>query len=148
MERNLMRDKIVAEARTWLGTPYQHQCSQKGAGTDCLGLVRGVWRHFYDQEPMAVPPYSPDWAEQNQTETLLEAARVCLTEIPLEQALAGDLIMFRMAHGAPCKHLAILSGPDAMIHAYWGRCVVETALIAYWRRRRPFAFSFPFIIEA
>ena len=59
-----MREQALAEARTWLGTPYQHQASLKGAGCDCLGLVRGVWRTLYGDEPEATPPYTPDWAER------------------------------------------------------------------------------------
>lgn len=54
---------IVAEALTWLGTPYRHQASVKGVGCDCLGLVRGVWRAVYGSEPEAAPGYTPDWAE-------------------------------------------------------------------------------------
>ena len=38
------RARVVAEARMWIGTPYVHQASALGAGCDCLGLVRGVWR--------------------------------------------------------------------------------------------------------
>jgi hypothetical protein len=38
------RSDIIAEARSWIGTPYAHQASVKGIGCDCLGLVRGVWR--------------------------------------------------------------------------------------------------------
>ena len=37
-------DEIVARARAWIGTPYRHRASCRGAGADCLGLVRGVWR--------------------------------------------------------------------------------------------------------
>lgn len=36
------RADVVAEARTWLGTPWQHQQSLKGVATDCLGLISGV----------------------------------------------------------------------------------------------------------
>ena len=39
-----LSDKIVTEARRWIGTPYRHQAATRGAGTDCLGLIRGVWR--------------------------------------------------------------------------------------------------------
>jgi cell wall-associated NlpC family hydrolase len=41
------RTHIVALAREWLGTPYHHQASLKGVGTDCVGLVRGIWREVY-----------------------------------------------------------------------------------------------------
>lgn len=138
---------MVGEARAWLGTPYQHQCSLKGVGTDCLGLIRGIWRSLYGDEPLVVPPYSPDWAEKNGHETLLEAARDCLVEIAPSTAVPGDILLFRMAPNAPCKHMAILSAPDRMIHAYWGRAVVESFLIPYWRNRIAFAFSFPVQIE-
>jgi len=37
-------DEVVAAARAWLGTPYRHRASVRGAGCDCLGLLRGVWR--------------------------------------------------------------------------------------------------------
>ena len=35
---------IVEIARSWIGTPYEHQASCAGAGADCLGLLRGIWR--------------------------------------------------------------------------------------------------------
>lgn len=37
-----MQNDIVARARAWIGTPYEHQASCRGAGTDCLGLLRGL----------------------------------------------------------------------------------------------------------
>jgi NlpC/P60 family putative phage cell wall peptidase len=67
-------DSVVAEARSWIGTPYQHQASLKGVGCDCLGLVRGVWRATIGAEPEPMPPYAPDWAEAASGEPLVEAA--------------------------------------------------------------------------
>lgn len=90
-----------------------------------------------------MPPYTPDWAEETGRETLLEAARNCLREIAVKDARPGDVLLFRMQPGACVKHAAIKSAEDRMIHAYWGRSVVETFLIPYWQRRCVFAFSFP-----
>ena len=69
------RNRIIAEARAWIGTPYCHQASLKGVGCDCLGLVRGVWRVLHGAEPEAMPAYAPDWAEANGDEKLAAAAR-------------------------------------------------------------------------
>ena len=91
----MTRADIVAAARTWIDTPYRHQASCKGAGTDCLGLVRGVWRDIIGDEPEPVPPYTPDWAEAMATETLLEAARRHLIEISIGEAERGDVLLFR-----------------------------------------------------
>ena len=59
---DIPRAEILRSVRSWLDTPYQHQASAKGAGCDCLGLIRGVWRDIYGAEPLAVPAYTPDWA--------------------------------------------------------------------------------------
>ena len=137
------RADIVAEARTWIGTPYCHQASRKGAGADCLGLVRGVWRGVIGAEPEAPPPYSPDWAEALGEETLLNAARRHLRERAVGAALPGDVLIFRMGTGVPAKHCGVMSAAHAVIHAYWGRAVVETRLTPWWARRVAAAFSFP-----
>ena len=51
------RARIVCEAFSWLDTPYRHQASSKGHGTDCLGLIRGIWRALAASEPERPPPY-------------------------------------------------------------------------------------------
>jgi NlpC/P60 family putative phage cell wall peptidase len=104
----ISRQAILAEARDWIGTPYQHQASVKAAGCDCLGLVRGVWRAIYGAEPEAAPAYTPDWAERHGAETLLLAARRHLVETTLAAVLPGDVLLFRMDAQAPMKHCASL----------------------------------------
>ncbi|MGB3626452.1 MAG: NlpC/P60 family protein [Henriciella sp.] len=139
----MRRADIVGAARGWLGTPYQHQASRKGAGTDCVGLVRGVWRELVGDEPQRVPAYTPDWAELSGDDMLLEAARRHMSEMAVGAALQGDVLLFRMGLGCPAKHCAILSGEARIIHAYWGRSVCETRLVPWWSRRIVAAFSFP-----
>ena len=139
----MRRADIVDTAREWLGTPYQHQASRKGVGTDCLGLLRGVWRALCGAEPLPVPPYAPDWAELKGEDALLKAAREVLVEIPAGKAAEGDVLLFRRVQGAPAKHCAIVSAPGWIIHAYWGRSVCQTRLVPWWERRIAAAFSFP-----
>ena len=38
------------------------------------GLIRGVWRELYGDEPEALVPYTMDWAETASGDPLLEAA--------------------------------------------------------------------------
>ena len=142
--------QALTAARGWLGTPYRHQASLRGQGADCLGLMRGVWRELFGSEPESPPPYRPDWAEVEAEETLLRAARRWLREIPIDAARPGDVLLFRMAPGCPAKHCAIMSegalsegGEPRMIHAYWGRAVVESWMGSWWRRRLVAAFAWP-----
>lgn len=138
--------QIVAEARGWIGTPYLHQASVKGAGTDCLGLLRGVWRAIEGSEPEAVPPYTEDWAEPSRSEVLLEAAKRWLQPKPLAEAAAGDVLLFRMRDGSIAKHLGIQSEVGAtprFIHSYTGHGVIESPLSQPWQRRITARFAFP-----
>lgn len=138
--------RIVAEARGWIGTPYLHQCATKGAGTDCLGLLRGVWRAVYGPEPEAVPAYTMDWSEAGGREDLLAAAERWLRRKPLVEAASGDVLLFRMRDGAVAKHLGIAGkvGPEAtFIHAYTGHGVLESSLSGPWLRRISARFAFP-----
>ena len=137
---------VVAEARGWIGTPYLHQASVKGAGADCLGLLRGVWRSLLGAEPEPVPPYTDDWAEPSRDEVLLAAAERWLARKGLGDAAAGDVLLFRLREGCIAKHLGIQSevgGSAAFIHAYTSHGVVESPLSQPWQRRIAARFSFP-----
>jgi NlpC/P60 family putative phage cell wall peptidase len=136
------RARVLNIARAWLGTPYLHQASAKGQGTDCLGLLRGVWRELYLVEPERPPPYTPDWNERARgEEPLLNAARRHL--LAVDDPLPGDALIFRVVAGGPAKHCGILSGEKRFIHAYAGRAVVESSLERWWRDRVAGGFRFP-----
>lgn len=136
--------RIVIEARDWIGTPYVHQASCRGAGTDCLGLLRGVWRRLYGEEPVAVPPYTADWGEAGGREELLTAAKMLL--VPSSEPAPADVLLFRMRDGAIAKHLGIAAEVGAaatFVHAYTGHGVIESPLSGPWMRRIVARFAFP-----
>jgi NlpC/P60 family putative phage cell wall peptidase len=134
---------IVLLARAWLGTPYHHQASAKGAGTDCIGLIRGIYRELYGREAQALPAYTRDWAEASGQETLLAAARRHLVEIAPREVEPGDVLIFRWRGATIAKHAAILATPTTMIHAIEGSPVSEVSLSPWWRRHLAGAFAFP-----
>lgn len=136
---------IVSAARGWIGTPYLHQAATRGAGCDCLGLVRGVWREVLGAEPAKVPPYTSDWDEAEGAEVLWQAAAAHLVPKAPDAMAPGDVILFRMRPGAVAKHLGIVSAIGSatrFIHAYSGHGVVESPLSAPWARRIVAVFSF------
>ena len=151
----LERSAIVAETRTWIGTPYRHQASLKGVGCDCLGLVRGVWRAVIGAEPERAPPYAPGWAEAASGEPLMEAAARHLIAVPLAPSHPspasggglgwgpGDVLLFRWRKHMPAKHAAIVTAQNLMVHAHDGAAVAEVAIAPWWRRRLAYAFRFP-----
>ena len=135
--------RVIAEARAWIGTPYLHQASNRGAGCDCLGLARGIWHALHGAEAAPVPGYTPFWGEAGRREVLLEALRARMIGIGPELTAPGALVVFRMAPGRLAKHCGVLTGGGRMVHAMQGTGVIETAFDAHWRRRAVAAFLFP-----
>ncbi|MDK3072953.1 NlpC/P60 family protein [Sedimentitalea sp. JM2-8] len=145
-----MSDKkcIVTIARSWIGTPYRHQAATKSAGTDCLGLIRGVWRELNGFEPESVPPYSMDWSEPQGEERLWEAAKRHLIAKPISvpEMEPGEIVLFRMKTDAVAKHLGLIADTGkqpTFIHAYSYHGVVESPLSEPWRRRIVARFIYP-----
>ena len=140
-------DEIVARARAWIGTPYRHQASCRGAGADCLGLLRGVWREVMGPEPEAAPSYTADWSEPSRSEDMLAAAGRHLIPVARAEAQPGDVIVLRMREGGVAKHVGFLArsrlGHATLIHAYSGHGVVESPLTPAWSRRIAGVFRFP-----
>jgi len=139
------RAKVILVTRNWLGTPYHHQASVKGAGCDCLGLVRGVFRDLYGYEAEDIPAYSRDWSEVGGEETLLNAGREHLVET--DNAKSGDVLIFRFKRGSLAKHAAIYVGGGRMIHAIENAPVCEVQLGRWWRRHIVGCFRFPGCID-
>ena len=115
----ISREQIVAEARTWVGTPFQHAQSCKGHGADCVGLCIGVFKALGCVAADWYPaPYSQQWHVHKNEELLVDTvAAFGFREIPLEQRRPGDLLFFKF--GRVCSHVGLYVGNNEMIHAYF-----------------------------
>jgi NlpC/P60 family putative phage cell wall peptidase len=137
---------VIDAARGWIGTPYVHQAAVRGAGCDCLGLLRGVWREVLGEEPEVVPAYSMDWSEPQGDERLWRAAARHLRAKAVGEAAVGDVLLFRMRSRGVAQHLGLqarVGDTPSFIHAYSGHGVVESPLTAPWLRRVVARFEFP-----
>ncbi len=137
-----MRGDIVDAARRWVGTPYRHRAATRGAGCDCLGLLRGVWRELYGTEPMAVPPYRADWRDVRHADEMLAVAERVLMRSD-DGPQAGQVILFRLGRTRLPKHCGIAVSADRFIHAQEHLGVTEANLTEGWRRRVAGLYEFP-----
>ncbi len=136
------REDVIAEARTWLGTPWHHQAAVKGAGCDCIGFVRGVAEAFVGPVPIALD-YTPTWHLYRAEPRMYLGFKERCEEIDPDDALPGDILLFGAGKG-PAHHCAFLAPGDGLIHCYQeaGR-VVEHGFSPTWRPRVRHAFRFP-----
>lgn len=135
-----MNSALASEARSWIGTPYKHQHSTKGAGCDCLGLLRGVYRNCIGPEPEEPPPYSPSWGEAGKVEHMLDAANRWLDPARPDDA---EVLIFRMRRGMIAKHCGIVVEPGRMVHAdAVSGAVIEVELTGHWKSKIAAGFKF------
>lgn len=148
MAQYLKADRLIGEARKWLGTPYQHQGACRGVGADCLGLIRGLYAELLPHRHVRVPAYR-QWAQRGEAEVLWQAAEAyllprVLPELPKPGDFeAGDIVLFRLRAALPARHLALISAPDKMIHALSHMGVCEVDFSSHWRRYAVARFAFP-----
>ena len=121
------RAAIVAEARTWLGTPYHHHARIKGVGVDCAQILLAVYCDALGlAPPLDLGHYSTQWHLHRSEELYLHwlgKAGARRVQAP-EQPQAGDIAMFR--YGRTFSHSAIHTGGGRLVHAYMGLGVIES----------------------
>lgn len=140
------RREVVSAARDWIGTPYRRRASVRGAGADCLGLIRGLWRDLCGPEPVALPLYSDDWLELNQSDVLHDALCSVMRIADHRFPEPGSVLAFRFGRNRTCKHVGIVTTGGAhpkFVHAYCRYGVVETSLDPTWRKRIAAIFELP-----
>lgn len=131
---------IVAQARSWIGTPFHHQARLKKVGCDCLGLIVGVVDELELKDKNGVQLAAYDevtYSKEPDGDYLIQKLVDVLAEIPPEEMRAGDLALFKVRENP--QHLAILTdyeGGLGMIHSFApARRVVEHRLDDDWRAR-------------
>ncbi|KAA1015980.1 peptidase P60 [Paraburkholderia panacisoli] len=133
------REEFVKEARSWIGTPYQHQGRIKGVACDCIGLVIGTAR------ALGLTDYDIDGYGKRPDGNLRPVMESQLESVPLDAAQAADVVLFAWASHP--LHVGILSDPSHVIHAYLpNRRVVENIIDERWRAQIVAAYHMPGVV--
>jgi cell wall-associated NlpC family hydrolase len=110
------RAAVVAEALTWLGTPWAHAQRVKGAGVDCANFVIGVYAGAGLIAAFDPGPYPRDWHIHKSEEWFLRLMPgLPAREIAEADAGPGDMVLFRI--GRVFSHAAIVLERPLGIHA-------------------------------
>lgn len=136
-----MRERVIKEAKTWLGTPYHHQAAIKGAGVDCAQILVEVYAAVGVVDKIDVGDYPHDWHLHRSEEKYLWWVEKYCSRI--EEPSMGDIALFTF--GRCVSHAAIIiSWPDELIHSYIRQGVVLASANDAELRGRIHSFWTPF----
>jgi hypothetical protein len=113
------RNEIVAEAKTWLGTPYRGWSCLKGCGVDCGQLIYGVFRNTGHVPVINNLPkdYSLQVAQHRASTEYVDLIAVYFREIPEAKVLPGDVVCYKL--GLAFAHAGVVvTWPEHIIHAF------------------------------
>ena len=131
------RADVVAEALSWLKTPYHHHGRIKGeqGGVDCLMLLAEVFERA-DLVPRVEPgDYARDWHQHHSDELYMKGLMAYAQQLPDGQApQVGDIVLFKF--GLTYSHAGIVTQvPQGgsqrrieIVHSYLRRGVTLTRL--------------------
>lgn len=118
------RAAVIAEARSWISTPYHHAADIKGAGVDCGMLLVRVYVDTGIVQPFDPRPYPPDWNMHRSEERYLHEILTRTRELKDDETCGpGDVIVW--LHGRTFSHGGIVTDWPRIIHAYHMSQVVE-----------------------
>jgi cell wall-associated NlpC family hydrolase len=115
------RVAVVAEAKSWIGTPYVSNAMVKGkrGGTDCAMLIVGIYANVgLIPKEFDPRPYPPQWhVHRNEEKYLSYVLQFCKeTEGPPgRHPKPGDFVMFKVGH--VFAHGGIIISWPTIIHA-------------------------------
>lgn len=112
------RDRVVAVARTWIGTPFHHVAGIKHVGVDCAHFLARVFEEAGLIEPIEIENYSPQWFLNRYEEKFISYVLKCGgVEISEQEAQRGDVVLYRLGHCFAHGGI-IVDWPREIIHAH------------------------------
>jgi len=117
----MMADRVISEARRWIGTPYCHRARLRGVGVDCAQLPLAVYAACGITGLPDPGDYPIQWHMHRSSERYLQGALAVADEV--QDPAPGDLVIFQ--YGRTHSHGAIITEWPHIIHAAAGRGVVE-----------------------
>ena len=111
-----LQTQVLAEARTWLGTPWHHEGSIKGAGVDCAMLLVCVFASVGAIQAFDPRPYPIDHMMHSGEERFMGWLMPHATEVTEGEPQPADVIVYKV--GRCYSHGAVVTEWPHIIHAF------------------------------
>lgn len=114
------RSAVVAEAMSWLHTPYHHHARLKRVGVDCAQILCAIFEACGLVDQIETGYYATDW-HLHRSEEVYEQW-VARFSSRVQAPRPGDVALFKF--GRCFSHGAVVVDGGLLLHAYVQRGVV------------------------
>lgn len=133
----VMREKIVAAARSMIGTKFQHQARVPGVGVDCIGLL------VCTAQLIGTTPHDfTTYAEEPNPDVLLKHLSLGMKQVRSPDAAGTALLFWVDKIDKKPQHFGIRT-PYGFVHAHrTAGQVAEHRFSKFWRQRLVSSWEF------
>lgn len=105
---------LMAEADTWLGTPYRYGAAERGRGADCSGFVMAAYANALALKLPRSSREQMEWCAP--------------VKGGVKKAVPGDLVFFATGKKNKVSHVGIYLGNGQVVHASTSKGVIISRL--------------------
>jgi cell wall-associated NlpC family hydrolase len=106
-------EKIIAEANSWVGTPYHHHGRLKGVGVDCAMLLAEIFERSGIVPHVDPGVYPPQFGMHRSEERFIGFVEQYGLEV--DSPVAGGVVLFR--YGRCFSHGGVIVENGLFVHA-------------------------------
>ncbi|MEO6964997.1 MAG: hypothetical protein ABI076_03770 [Acidobacteriaceae bacterium] len=122
------KSAVLAEAQTWMGTPFRDGAMVKGqhGGVDCSYLLKACYCGHGAPDTVDLPLYNLQFMLNRIDETYIEELLKYYREIRAEETMAADVCLLRWGHIYSHGMILLEPWPGRVIHALNPFGVIES----------------------
>ena len=111
------RARVIAAARSWIGTPFHHAAQVRGVGVDCVNLLAAAYEAAGVTGHVEIERYTAQVMLHSRRESVIPYLLACGREIAEAEAGPGDVVLYKI--GNNFSHAGVIvEWPTRIIHAH------------------------------
>lgn len=116
------RSAIVAEAKTWIGTPFFHAARIKGrrGGVDCGQIIAACYENVGLTKPITTGSYAYQHHMHSSREDYVTQLLAYTVEIDEKSAKVADIVLYKCGRTFSHGGILIEDWPGLLIHSRTG----------------------------
>lgn len=130
------RRALLAEAGSWVGTPFHAHARLKMVGVDCVQLAGAIYiaTGFLTEPQFNIGWYPIDGGHHDEKSRVVEWIEKSGKFARVNDPRIGDTLVMRMPGARVAHHVGVMVSESEFVHAYFKHFVVMSRMDGYRKR--------------